>query len=154
MNNQSFYSHLDKSLFHSGPSGVIVRSADIIVDLSTGKSDYALREKSNVERNNLVGLWVNAPQATPQPATETQTIVSRPVFNAAYLTLRVETNEVIERIPLRRIEECNLQGKPYYVSIGEKVNLSESKIYIANSASITANEVIELTADYVIPRTR
>ncbi len=149
-----FYSHLNPDIFQRGPSGVIVRSTPITMDIEPNQATYGLKEKSPVERNNLVGLWVNAPKAKPQYATETKSIVNRDAFDSMYLTLRVDTNEIISKIPLHRIEDVNKQGYPYYVQIGARVNLSESSIDCAKPGAIGEKEVVELTADYVIPTTR
>ncbi len=146
--NHGFYKNLPP-VFKQGPTGIQIFQTNILVNLVTDQSEYQLEEKSSVERNFAVGLWVNDPEGTPQKATPTKTITSSAVFNSAYLVIRRDEQDHYRKLYLRDIKRVNDQGEPYYLSIGERINLSESLLYVNNSSAIGNDEVIEFAVDYV-----
>lgn len=131
-------------------NGIVkVFQTPIYVALTTNQQDYELEEKSSVERNIAVGLWVDEPASTAQKVTSSGTIADADVFNSAQLTLRRDDQEVLKRIPLRQIQKANDQGHPYWIEIGESINLSESFIEVFNSAGISAGEILVIRVDYL-----
>lgn len=138
------YNHLKGKGFEEGPSGVVIQSANISIPITTGTREYPLEERSSVERNFLVGFWVTAAGAKTGELT---TQAAGTIFNGVALNLRVEQT-VIAKIYAHQIQKANDQGRPYYVHLPGRVNLSETTIEVNDNAGIAANTVFEFQAEY------
>lgn len=145
-----FYQHIQSlGKFLMGMTGIRVFQASIIIDLTADVDLYNFEEKSSLERHFVVGVWVVDPESTAQKVTQSKTATAAAVFNSAYIELKEDQDTVYARLPLRDIKKANDQGHPYYLHLGERINLSESKLYVNNSGSIGSNEVIAFNFDYV-----
>lgn len=129
-----------------------MNSAKAIIPIKEGKRINKVREQSSAERNFVVGVWVDAPTDAPQKLDENYEVLTRAAFDSAYLSLRINTTDVYEQVSLRHIEQCNAQGKPYYVQLPKRINLSDSKIEVMNSDATQANAAVGLRFDYLIPK--
>lgn len=148
----SFYDHLPAGKFRSGDLGLIQSSSKSIIPIEAGKKTHKIREKSSAERNFVVGLWIDAPEDNAQNLDEEFVVLNRTAFNSSYLSLRVDQTDVYEQISLLHIELCNRQGKPYYVELGKRINLADSKIECMDKDAIQANEAVGIRFDYVFPK--
>lgn len=149
----SFYQHLQAiGRFVTGFTGIKVFQASIIIPLTQNTTDYFLEEKSSVERNYAVGLWVVDPEDTPQKITTTKTVAAAAVWNSAHLQLRKDQEIMVDKLYLRDIKKANDNGHPYYLNLGDKINLSESKLVVNNSSAISPDEAVEIKVDYVKPK--
>jgi len=120
--------------------------ANVQTVLKTDEREYQLEEKSTLERNHMVGLYVTEP-GTVLESGKTQATGS--VFNSAHLTLRVGTDEIVRRLYLHQILAANRQGRPYPVSLPTSINLRESDLKVMDDGNIVANTVLEFQAVYV-----
>ena len=143
------YTNIPKNTYEDGPNGPVIHKANIITPLVTDSNEYQLEEKSRLERNQMVGLWATKPGALVKGNLRQ---LNTPVWESAYLTIVVEQTQVLEKIPFEHIRKANENGLPYMISLPGRVNLSESKITVADSANIPANVVIEFQADFVKTR--
>ncbi|MEL6356233.1 MAG: hypothetical protein AAFQ37_04790 [Bacteroidota bacterium] len=140
------YEQIRKGAFLEGPNGPAIFRTNVIVPLILNQREYKLEERSTIENNFLVGIWVTKPATTIQ--TNLLQASAKP-FESAALTLRVDTHDVVRKLYLQQIYQCNLEGKPYHVSIPGKINLVESILEIFSEGDIVANSALELQFDYV-----
>lgn len=140
------YLHLRSRGFQEGPTGPVVYRSSIIVPLIADQREYNPEEKSTVERNIAVGLWVADPGSQ---VTEAYTQAAAAVFNSAWLNLRVAETDVVRKVYFHQIKKCNDQGRPFYLHLPAGINLSESQIEVANNSAIAADTVLEFQVDYL-----
>lgn len=146
-----FYNHLKGAPVEMNDLGPQVRQESITMKLTADVAQYDIEEKSNVERNLLVGLWV---YPAGRKIDQTYSSPTAAVLESAQLRLRHQTTDIYSNIPLEHVLRCNEQGRPYYVSLPGSVNLSDSSLYVADSGSIGANTAIRLQADFIKPTVR
>jgi hypothetical protein len=141
---------LPKGIFEEGLTGVKGFLKNIPIALSANKSDYKLEEMSRLERNYVVGVAVNSPLNTSTPrASATEQLTSRDIIDSCKLYLQIGSEVIIDGLPLADILKANNNGYWFDLHIGERVNLSDSKLYVAKNDTIQANDRIELTFLYV-----
>lgn len=140
------YLHLNKKIFQEGPAGAVVYRTSITVPVVAGQRNYQLEENSPLERNIMVGLWVTE-QGVKTGDNTTQVVTA--IFNSCALTIRVQESDVVKKIYAHQIKAANDFGRPFYVYLPGRINLSESSLEIFNNAGILANDVFEFQADYV-----
>ncbi|MEM6379061.1 MAG: hypothetical protein AAF705_12670 [Bacteroidota bacterium] len=144
------YSHLQAlGNFESGQTGIKVNQASIIIPLKANQSEYNIEERSSVENNHVVGIYVTAPEATPQKISLSKTLPAAEIWNSIVLELRKDQEVVLERIPFTDIKKANDNGKPYYVQLGGKVNLSESKVLAFKNDTIVDGTAVDIRFDFV-----
>jgi len=139
------YPYLRGRGFQETPVGVVIYKANIQVPVSAGQRLYKLEEKSTVENNFIVALWLTEPGAK---VGENATQLDATRLNSAALVLQVDQTVVLKKIPLSHIKACNDQGYPYYVSLSGPVNLSESTLELNDNAGIVDDTVVEIQIDY------
>lgn len=140
------YNHLKGKGYQEKGTGPVIYRTNISVPITANVREYQLEEKSRLERNILVGLWVT-PAGTEVSETDTQAAGS--IFNSAALTIRSDELAVNEKIYLSQIYLANQQGRPYYISLPTSINLSESKLEVFDNSGIASDTVIEFQAEYV-----
>ncbi|MEM6397780.1 MAG: hypothetical protein AAF741_15635 [Bacteroidota bacterium] len=145
------YSNIKPATFLEGPNGPAVHRTHVVIPLEANQREYKLEEKTTLENNYLVGLWVTKPDTVVESGRQ---IAADAVFDSAYINLRTGTNEVIRKLYLRQILDVNQSGCPYEISIADKINLVESEVKVMNDSNIAADTVLEIQFDYVVSRRR
>lgn len=144
--------NLNPALFQKGLTGIKGYVKNIPIALEADKSEYQLEESSRIERNYVIGLAVNSPTNTSTArASATQQLTALNIVESAKLYLQIESEVIIDGLPLADVLKSNANGFFYDLNIGDRVNLSDSKIYVAKTDSVQANDLIELTFLYVKP---
>lgn len=144
---------LSKGLFQEGMTGTKGYVKNIPIRLTANQSDYKLEESSRIERNYVIGLAVNSPTSTSTArASATQQLTALNILESAKLYLQVESEVIIDGLPLADVLKANNNGFWYDIHIGDRVNLSDTKVYIAKNDTIQANDLIEFTFLYVKPK--
>lgn len=141
------YPDIKPNTYLAGPNGPAIRHAGFKIPLEADKRDYEIEEKTTLERNILVGVWVVPPGTV---IGTNLTVPAAAVFNSAFLNLRVGSTDVVERLYLQHVLAKNLQGEPYELSIPQKINLTESSLQVMNEAAIEANTALEIQFDFVL----
>lgn len=140
-------------IFVSGLTGIKGYVKNIPISLTANKSDYQLEESSRIERNYVIGIAVNSPTNTATArASATESLTALNVVESGKIFLQVNSEVIIDGLPLADILKANNNGLWYDLHIGERVNLSDSKVYIANNSAIQANDRIELSFLYAKPK--
>ncbi len=152
-------SHIIKNLsvgiFEKGLAGVRGYIKNIPIPLAAGKSEYQLEEKSQLEKNYVIGLAVNSPSNTATArASNTAQLPALSIIESAKITIRTGDTVVVDNLPIADVLKSNANGYWYDLHISDRVTLSESKVYISNDAAIQANDQLELTFLYVKPKKR
>lgn len=129
-----------------GANGPVLFLANVLTSLVADQREYQLEERSTLEKNHMVGLYVTKP-GTVLESGKTQATGS--AFQSAHLTFRVGTTDIMKRVYLHQIQAANDNGRPYLVSLPEAVNLRESVLQVMDDSNIAANTVIEFQAVYV-----
>jgi len=130
------------------PSGPVTYKANVSVDLVANQQEYQIEERSPIERNFMVGLWVTK-QGVATGINTTQAATA--ILDSIAITIRVEESDVVRKIYVHQIQAANDFGKPFYVTLPGPVNLSESKVECFNNSGIGANTVFEFQIDYLKP---
>jgi len=138
--------NIKPGIFLEGANGPVLFMANVQTALVTDQREYQLEERSTLEKNHMVGLYVTK-AGTVLESGKTQ--ASGAVLQSAHLTFRVGTTDIMQRVYLHHIQAANDNGRPYIVSLPEAVNLRESKLEVMDDANIGANTVIEFQAVYV-----
>lgn len=145
------YYNIQRGAFLEGANGPVLFQANIQVALKSDQREYQLEERSTLEKNFMVGLYVTEP-GTVLESGKTQAAGS--AFKSAHLTFRVGTTDISRRLYLQQILNANQNGFPFLVSFPEAVNLRESILEVMDDANIAANTVIEFQAVYVKAKSR
>lgn len=140
-----FYPHLRGRGFKETSTGPVIYKGNISIALKAGQTEYSIEEKSPIERNYLVGLWIT-PVGAKTGASTTQ--VTQAILDSIVLIFRVDDSDVYRKLPLGQVLKCNDNGRPFYVSLPGRVNLSESMIKVFDNAAIVAGTVLEFQVDY------
>jgi hypothetical protein len=140
------FPNIKPGLFLEGANGPVLFQANVQVALTPDQRDYQLEERSTLEQNHMVGLYVTLP-GTLLESGKTQ--ASGSVFNSAHLTFRVGTTDIVRRLYLHQILAANESGCPFEVSLPNAINLRESTLEVMDEGNIAANTVIEFQAVYV-----
>lgn len=143
------YQHLRSRGVAEGVAGPVIYKANLIIPISANVSKYKVEENSPIERAFLVGLYVTDPGVQ---VDETNTQATGDIFNSAYLEIMVNTLKVVTNLYLHQIKKANDQGRPYYLYLPGRINLSESRLIVPKNDTIAANTVIELQTDYAKPK--
>jgi hypothetical protein len=138
--------NIKAGVYEEAAAGPVIYMTNVQVLLALNQREYQLEERSTLERNHMVGLYVTKP-GTVLESGKTQAAGS--VLDSAHLTLRVGTTDVVRRLYLHQIRAANDQGRPYLVSLPDAINLRESTLEVMDDANIVANTVIEFQAAYV-----
>jgi len=145
--------NLSRGIFEEGLTGIKGYVKNIPINLVANQSDYQLEESSRIERNYVIGLAVNSPTDTATArASATQQLTAKSIVESAKLYLQIESNVIIDGLPLADVLKANANGFWYDLHIGDRVNLSDSKVYVANNGAIQENDRIELTFLYAKPK--
>jgi len=139
------YIHLRGKGFQEGPAGPVIYRANVMVPLTANVQDYQVEENSPIERNYLVGLWVTDPAVSVSGGNS---VAASTIFNSIALTFRVEESDVVRKVYAHQIKKANDNGKPYYLFLPGRINLSETTIECFNNSSIPASTVFEFQAEY------
>ena len=139
------YNHLRGKGFVETQLGPVIWSSNIIVEIQANKDDYKLEENSPVERQFAAGLRVTEPGAI---VSQTKTNAAGDIHNSAYFILRVDTDVVIGKLYLHQILRDNNNGRPFYLLLPGRINLSESSLIIPKNDTIAADTVIEFQVEY------
>lgn len=140
------FHNIKPGIFLEGANGPVLFQANVQVSLVANQRDYQLEERSTLENNHMVGLYVTKP-GTKLESGKTQ--ATGPVFDSAHLTFRVGTTDIMRRLYLHQILAANEAGCPFEISLPEAVNLRESTLQVMDEVTIAANTVIEFQAVYV-----
>lgn len=140
------YLHLRGKGYQEKGTGPVIYRTNITVPITANVREYQFEEKSRLEKNVLVGLWVT-PAGSKTGENTTQ--AASTIFNSATITLRSDDASVNEKIYLSQIYLANSQGRPFYISLPTSINLSESTLEVFDNSGIAANTVVEIQADYV-----
>ncbi len=140
------YNHIKRGVFREGANGPVRFRENFIVPLKPDVFEQKLEERSSVERNHVVGLFVTKPGTKLQ---NNRTVAATDIFDTCYLNLFQGTTLVLSHIYLYQILEFNEQGKPYEISLPDTINLADSKLVIQNSASVVDNTAIEFQIEYL-----
>lgn len=133
-------------MFLEGANGPALFQANVQVALQADEREYQLEERSVLERNHMIGLYVTKPGTVVETG---KTQASGAVFDSASITLRIGTTEIMRRIYFHHILAANEAGCPYEVSLPDSVNLRESVLEIRDDGNIQANTVLEFQVVYV-----
>lgn len=145
------YDNIRSGVFLEGPNGAARYRTSITIPLFANVREYQLEERSTIENNQIVGLWVTKPTTVIEG---NKTIATGSVFDSAFLTLRVGTSDVMRKVYLHQILAVNNAGKPYEVSIPGRINLVESMLTVLDDENIQANTAIEFQVDFVVESTK
>lgn len=145
MNGKYLYPHV--------PANSYIFKHTFEVPAKENQELFKLEEKSAVEHKRIIGMWVAPPGGKGFAGAD---IVSDTIFNASYITLQQQETSVAKYIPLRQIKQCNDNGLPYYIDMGE-VDMVESSIKIGDQAALPRAEdnfVFQFTFDFTKPKKR
>ncbi|MEO0733390.1 MAG: hypothetical protein AAFZ52_11185 [Bacteroidota bacterium] len=140
------YPNIPRNSFQEGGNGPAIYNANIIVGLEAAIQTYQLKERTRLERNHAVGLWVPEPATLVLPG---RTQLAEALFKTATLTLQIDQTEVREKIYFWHVLLANRNGLPYELSLPGVINLSESEINVMDNANIPADTVLEFQVDFV-----
>lgn len=133
-------------MFIEGANGPVTFQANVQVALVPDQREYQLEERSTLEQNHMVGLYVTKP-GTKLESGKTQ--ADGDVFDSAHLTFRVGTTDIMRRVYLRQILNANEAGCPFEVSLPDAINLRESILQVMDEGNIAAGTVVEFQAVYL-----
>jgi len=147
-----WYNHINPQNYVRTADGRLkVHQIPSLVPLVANVPDFQLEDSVRLlTQYCTVGLWVDAPESTPQLLTETLTCASGSIFNSAYLNLRDNDKQLFKKLSLLHIKKANDNGHPFFVN-ASMVNLAESTIEVKDNPNIVANTAIQIRFDYVIP---
>ncbi|MFT6001232.1 MAG: hypothetical protein ACI81P_003701 [Neolewinella sp.] len=140
------FPNIKPGLFLEGANGPVLFQANVQVALVTDQREYQLEERSTLENNHMIGLYVTKP-GTKLESGKTQ--ASGSVFDSVHLTFRVGTTDIMRRVYLHQVQAANESGCPFEISLPEAINLRESKLEVMDEGNIAANTAIEFQAVYV-----
>lgn len=140
------YANLKPGMFIEGANGPATFQANVQVPLVTDEREYQLEERSVLEKNDMIGLYVTKPGTVVETG---KTQANGSVFDSAALTLRIGTTDIMRRVYLHQILAANEAGCPFEVSLPGPINLRESVLEVRDDANIVANTVIEFQVVYV-----
>lgn len=140
------YHNVKPGLFMEGANGPVNFQANIQVSLVPNQREYQLEERSTLENNHMVGLFVTLPGTVVETG---KTQAAGAVFNSAHLTFRVGTTDITRRLYLHQILAANESGCPFEISLPDAINLRESTLHVMDDGNIAANTVIEFQAVYL-----
>lgn len=143
------YPHLRSRGVEEGVAGPIIFKANLKIEVEANKRVYKLEENSPVERAYMVGLHVTKAGTI---VDETKTQAAGAIFDSAYLEIMVNTTKVLMNLYLHQVAYANEQGRPYYLYLPGRINLSESSLIVPKNDTIAANTVFELQVDYAKPK--
>lgn len=144
MNGYDF-AHLRGRGYEETASGVKVYCAKFTQKLVNGQDKYEFgKNLIRLDKHPVVAIAVNAPNIALQKSNvNNEVIAANERFQSTYLTLRDETDVLLDEMPLSIIQKSVDNGRPFHVNAG-RINVTESSITVADAANIVANEVIEL----------
>lgn len=119
-----------------------------IIPLESNNPEYNLEDKVRLVGQKVVGLRVEEPASPQQFVTQIQRITTQEVFDSAKLSLRNDTDVIMEKFPLRQIAKDNERGITTTIHAAS-INWKESTLYVPKNDSIAANEVIVIYIAYV-----
>jgi hypothetical protein len=140
------FPNIKPGLFLEGANGPVLFQANVQVALVADQREYQLEERSTLEQNHMVGLYVTKP-GTKLESGKTQ--ATGAAFDSAHLTFRVGTTDIMRRVYFHQILAANESGCPFEISLPDAINLRESSLDVMAEGDIIANTVIEFQAVYV-----
>lgn len=139
------FKNLQPGLYEEGTNGPTTYQANVQVKLETDEREYQLEERSVLEKNAMLALYVTDPGTVVETG---KTQADGSVFKSACLVLRSGTTEVVARLYLQHILYANQRGLPFEISLPSAVNLRESVLEVRDEGAITDNKVIEFQVYY------
>ncbi|MEO1413414.1 MAG: hypothetical protein AAFW73_26280 [Bacteroidota bacterium] len=140
---------MHKYLYPNVPGQTRIYNHTFEVPINPNQNEFKLEEKSAIEHERILGVWVASPGGT---GINGSSMISQAVFDAAYISLREDETIVAKNIPLRRIKQCNDNGLPFFVDMN-KVDMVESSIKIGGINDIAdadlSDRVIQFTFDFI-----
>jgi len=135
------------SFYNDLPANARVYSHQVSVPLQANQTELRLEEKSVVNGQRLVGIWVHTGDGNKDPYGKT--IAAENMTRSMYLSILEDTTTIARHIPLTNIENCNLAGTPYFIDT-RRVNLSQSTLKIGDMTSFVADTVVVFQFDYLL----
>lgn len=140
------YNQIPNKAFQQGANGPVRYRENIIIPIRANVYENKLEERSSVERNHVVGLYVTPAGIKLRNGV---TIAASGIFNSCFLQIRQGTDTILDRIYLSQILAANAQGLPFEVSLKGPINLSDSKLVVQDAPNVQSNTAIEIQVEYV-----
>lgn len=141
-----YYAHIVPGTVQSSATGPVIYREGITIPLATNVQEFKLEEKSNIENHIIAGLWVTNPGTKLRLG---KTVAATAIFDTAYLTLRVNSEVVMDELYLHQILAANLRGDPFPVSLSGPITMSRSTLTVQDPANIVADTAIQIQVDYL-----
>lgn len=146
------YSDIPKGRFRINATGLRTYIQPIIITLKPGKNEYLLEENTLLEKNHVIGLYVQPPSEDAGNKTAfgvNKQMASRAVFNSARISFREDAQtEVISDLPLSIIENANKDGRPFRLRLG-KIYGSKTGLTVPGDTAAAAGDVIVVLMEYI-----
>ena len=120
---------------------VVIQRAELVEFLVPSATQLTFnfpQNLENIERGKVFAIdafSVNDIPLSPNGAA----VLNQTVFNKAYLTLSVDNEEKVVRIPLSLLRP-NFSFRDYQIFSDFKINFTKSKVVIPNSTGLVAGE--------------
>lgn len=137
--------------FRTNKTGLRTYIQPIVVKLKPNQIEYNLEENTLLEKNHVVGLYVQDPSTggTKTKYGVNMDMADEAVFNTARISFREDSQtEVIKDFPLSIIRKANNNGHPYRLRLGQ-VYGSKTVITVPGDSAAAATDVIVILMEYI-----
>lgn len=113
---------------------------------NTTKRKFSLDKNSPLKGCKILSFKTRRGNANNK-SLQGETIVGNAVFEGAFLVLKVDSTEVLNRVPLTYIESATNQvPSEGYPILLDGIDFSQSYVEVATGVTLTVDEVFEFTA--------